>query len=505
MKWTNRTVVILTLLFLASYESIPAFAQQANWSRTELIPGFHRLTLPPFMAADQNQTVHALSTQPIEEDKDTHLIWYNQWTLEGGWTEPTDIFLPETGTQSTIMGVHLDNEGLLHAIFFSGGDRDAQIFYSWVPAVAAAQSRAWSTPIVIGWDAITPRMARFAASDNGHFSVLYSGGRDGFGLYATNSFDGGKTWTEAEPIQLTYDDDLKPVFLDVYIGESGYVHSVWNIITTAGKNKAGYYARFDPILQEWSEPVDLAENLGLGIAIPAVIEHNEKVYTFFNNGHPETGAPVQWFRVSLDFGDTWQNPILPFTQHVGRNGEFSFVVDNADNLHVFFGQRVPNGFEGGKDDLHGMWHSVLRNNSWTPLEAVVSGPPIEPEDPKDLGFDPYDARAIVSQGNTILVTWRTDPGVNKDGVWFSYTTLDVPMDPVMPLPIPTPTPTVEPTPTATQVVYLPTPTPDRTLDESLRLLEPAQNNPGLTVVAGFLPAVVFILATVIISARRRGR
>ncbi len=506
MKWVRHTVTYLTFLFLVSYGTTVASAQQNRWSEARLVPFYHRLTHPPFMVADQNQTVHALSTQPVEGDETTHLIWYNQWTAQDGWTEPIDIILPPNGTQATIMGVHLDSNGLLHIVFFSGGDTDAQIYYSWAPAVFAEQSRAWSTPVVIGWDAITPRIARFVADENGYFSVLYSGGRDGFGLYATHSFDNGKTWTEATPVQLTYDDNLKPVFLDSYIGESGYVHAVWNIISNAGRNKSGHYARFDPLSRQWTEPIDLAENIGLGIAVPAVIEHKNNVYVIFNNGHPETGAPVQWVRVSTDFGVSWQNPTLPFTKHIGRNGEFSFVVDGAEDLHVFFGERIPNGYAEGKDDLHGMWHSVLRNGAWTPPDAVVSGPPIEPENPKDLGFDPYDARAVIVQGNTILVTWRTDPGVSKDGVWFSSTTLDVPMSPISSLPIPTPTTQ----PTATQstgilVVQPPTTTPKPSLDLDLTISSPSQRNPAISVLVGFIPALLVVLTMVIFSNRRRGR
>jgi hypothetical protein len=72
-----------------------------------------------------------------------------------------------------------------------------------------------------------------------------------------------------------------------------------------------------------------------------------------------------------------------------------------------------------------MWHSIWVNNRWSEPEAIVKGPSVD--DSVGLkSFDPYEARAVVNHGNTILVTWRTDPGLNGNGVWYSYKFLDIP-------------------------------------------------------------------------------
>jgi len=50
-----------------------------------------------------------------------------------------------------------------------------------------------------------------------------------------------------------------------------------------------------------------------------------------------------------------------------------------------------------------------------------------------ISFAAHDVRAAVVQGNVLLAVWRMDPGVGTDGVWYSYTELDVPESPVVPL------------------------------------------------------------------------
>ncbi|MCK7501740.1 MAG: hypothetical protein MZW92_75900 [Comamonadaceae bacterium] len=45
----------------------------------------------------------------------------------------------------------------------------------------------------------------------------------------------------------------------------------------------------------------------------------------------------------------------------------------------------------------------------------------------------HDVRAVVSQGNVLLVVWREDLGVGQNGIWYSYSVLDVPELSVVPL------------------------------------------------------------------------
>jgi hypothetical protein len=158
---------------------------------------------------------------------------------------------------------------------------------------------------------------------------------------------------------------------------------------------------------------------------PAIIEYKDSLIALFNL------PPKIMMRRSTDGGKTWDGPAVLFPRHVGVNGSISPVIDGNDELHLFFGQRI-----SGNPDIHGMWHSILKGNRWTEPNAVVKGPRVW--DLEGLtSFDPYEARAVVSQGNVILVTWITDLGARKpNGVFYSYSVLDAPESPVIALPTP---------------------------------------------------------------------
>jgi hypothetical protein len=197
---------------------------------------------------------------------------------------------------------------------------------------------------------------------------------------------------------------------------------------------------------------------------------------------------------SGDDGITWDAPSIIFPRHVGVNGEMSLVVDSNNELHLFFGQRIT-----GSPDIHGMWHSMLTNNRWTEPEAIVKGPRV-----RDLvdrkGFDPNYARAVVSQGNVILVTWMTDPAAGFNGVWYSYKRINAPELPLVKFPSLVEAndnlnvvgdPSVGSLPIATAPKIL-------TLENDKAILVPTdksnfQNNPSLPIIIGSISAIIVIL------------
>jgi hypothetical protein len=155
---------------------------------------------------------------------------------------------------------------------------------------------------------------------------------------------------------------------------------------------------------------------------PAVIEYHNILYAIFNL------SGKIFMRRSLDDGMTWESPVVIFPRHGGVNGSLSLAIDGNDTLHLFFGQRI-----SGSPDIHGMWHSTFIGTRWMEPEAIIKGPLIV--DKQDIsGFDPYEARAIVSQGNVILVTWQTDFASAGNGVWYSYKMFDFGEHSPVPLP-----------------------------------------------------------------------
>ncbi len=487
-----------------------------GWSMQAKIPGYFQNTLPPKMVADQNRTVHAFTTMPLSDDPNDSgskefVVYYSQWTAADGWSKPNDILLSPLKQQARVKDVFLDHAGVIHLVFFGGDEYAANIYYTWAPAAQAADAGAWAPVTAIGPGAITPDVAGLTGDGDGNLVMVYSGNLgEGNSLYAVYSNDGGASWSEPLLVFSTYTLTEKAFDFQIAYGASGAVHLVWNVTDLLGQNVGGYYAQMNNLQdQVWSQPMALDTQVGLGIAIPAVIEYEGSILILYNNGLEGQVPPVQWMLRSDDGGRTWSQPIHAFPTHIGRNGTISFVVDGANVLHVFFGQRT--GGNEGQPPTHGMWHSVW-NNGWGPLLPVVSAPQSE-------SFDPYDARAVVSQGNVILLTWRTDPGRKDVWPFYSTTTLDVAESPVVPLPTPATAQEIAAEIAATEDAALPQPPSSAPTSSVLSENEPSvpkgefskegaptqAAGPAAPLVMALAPTIVFIVAALLIGSLRRRR
>lgn len=416
---------LLILLISANYR-LPASRSvlaETLWSPPQTIPLYHHDTWPPVLIADQNRTVHALSSQwlTLEGSLPVLAVFYNQWTLERGWTIPVDIIILP-GMEARLTDAHLDKNGILHVVFWGGDSTGADIYYSNAPVSMAGMASAWSLPIVIGRSASDPENAVFTEDSQGNLFIVYASQAIGNGLYVVKSENGGESWSAASPIYSAR--SAAPIISQIQTveGKDGTLHLIWNVYNLLSQGRGIYYSQSMDGSQ-WSEPILLADAQdGLGTQTPRLTEHNEMLIAFYN-----VSIKIV-MRISNDGGQTWGDPSFVFPRHVGVNGSLSLVTDSNNVLHLFFGQRIP-----GPPDLHGMWHSTFVNNRWTEPEGIVKGPKV-----LDLvgysGFDPNAARAVVSQGNVLLVTWRTDPGSVGNGVWFSYKKLDASELPVTPWP-----------------------------------------------------------------------
>jgi hypothetical protein len=500
----NHSVnVLLTLLtigcgFLFNLRSVAA-QEPSRWPPQQQIPYFHPENEPPILVTDQNRTVHAFSSQWFDEEggEGEYAIIYNQWTLQGGWTKPNDILLSPLYNDARVMGVVLDQRGIFHLIFIGGHDIEARVYYSKAPATAAANATVWSPPVIVGDDAITPRGVGLALDGEGRLVMIYTGNRDGIGIYATHSLDYGDTWVDPVPLFLTDSLQLKPFSLRISVGASGWLHATWNTVSANGQGRGIYYTR-TRLADEyiWEQPTTLATSSGgLGVMTPTIIEHQDLVFALYNE------TPKITMRRSNDSGETWTNPIQIFNRHVGVNGSLSVAADANKTLHLFFGQRIT-----GNPDIHGMWHSIWQGGSWSEPEPVVSGPQVNDIE-TDKAFDPYDARAVVSQGNVILATWRSDPGNKGNGVWYSHMTLNAPEASVQALPLFVPTPL--PLPTATQLPATATPEGEQqpiqvpmAQDNTNRTVG---NTPAMPVLVGLTPVLLFLIFIAMRNVRHHSK
>jgi hypothetical protein len=484
---------VLAILGIVSITFLPLDTMQvfarplSRWAQVHRIPDFHHSTDSPYLVADQNRTVHAFSSQIVggEGTSDAELaILYNQWSLEKGWSTPVDILLSPLYKEAQIMDAYLDVTGTAHVVFIGGNDVESKVYYARAAASQATQIRAWTEPILAGDDVLLPRNASFAINDQGKMVILYGGRWSGNGVYAVYSDDTGLTWSEPEPIFLTAGSTLLPFALHIVLGESGWLHAIWNIVDKNGQGRGIWYARARVEDMKWSEAIPLAEtDEGLGTATPTIIEHGGAVFALFNL------PPKISMRRSTDNGETWSEVSLLFPVHVGVNGVLSLVTDGDQDLHLFFGQRIT-----GNPDIHGMWHSIWRAGSWSSPEPIISGPQVN-DLVGDKAFDPYNARAIVSQGNVILVTWRNDPGNRGNGVWYSSSVIDAPEAPIVTLSVPTPTATT--VPIIAEAPVQPTVTPT----SEFEVTNPAayhpgrsflQSSPALSLLISVVPVLLFL-------------
>ena len=406
-----------------------------------------------------------------------------------------NVLLSPIKMEARILDVMLDDEGYFHLIYFGGDETESYLYYAKVYMTHAGESKSWSLsePVV---SSMVPPSGAIAEDENGDIVIVFGGTIEGYGVYDTVSTDRGETWSVPSVIGLTYSGKLFPYNISLDHSSDGRLHALWQWVNVQGQGRGILYSHELAGDGGWTDPIDLSEGqemYELGTMSPAFIIHNDNLFALFNI----RGKVVMSF--SQDDGLTWTDPRELFSEHVGVNGLLSVVEDNGDNLHLFFGQRIP-----GDIDLHGMWHSVWNANAWSPPDPIVSGSQVM-DMKTDNAFDPYDASAIVLQGNQLLVTWRSDPGLKGNGVWYAYRQIDVPMLELVPLP----TEVVQTTQpyTMTEIVAQPL-TPLSVPVAEASSIEPKEQltvtkNPAGPVVSALIPVGLLIAAVFIYSRRTR--
>ncbi|HMR63190.1 MAG TPA: sialidase family protein [Anaerolineae bacterium] len=417
----------IILLVIISVKLISAKAQSPiEWTPQAKIPFYEEFTEePPFLVADQNHTVYAFNSQSLnlEEKMSPKVIVYRQWTLKQGWADPIDIILDGNEKNVDLMDVYFDEaSGIVHLALLI----EQNIFHTSAYLVNAGRASAWTAPTFVGDNAQSPFTAAISGDENGNLAIIYSSVQDGNGIYAAYSSDSGQIWTDPVPILLTYDPELVAAGTELITDRFGYMHAGWNVFNQRGIGVSGHYSRLDVSERRWSEPLEIDEGgLGLGIKFVSLVEYGDDIMITYYGGKDN----ANWWRRSSNGGLTWSNPVRVSPRHQGTNGSLSFVIDSSNTLHAFFGQRID-------DNNHGMWHTEWVGVGWVEAEPIVRGPQVV-----DIvggnGFDPRSARAVIVNGNVILITWGTDGVAGENGAWYSFAVLDTAELPAIPLPMPT--------------------------------------------------------------------
>ena len=205
LQLLGLSIGLLLATGTADYSSAAPLIEQ--WSLPQRIPGYDDGAPAPYLVADHNRTVYAFNDKMVEGEQ---VIVYSQWTLKQGWTAPVDILLSPLAQQARIVGALLDPAGGMQVAFFGGNELGANIYYSHSNATEARRAPAWSPPAVVGDDAAIPTSAALAGDGHGNLFILYSGRREGLGLYSIHSADSGATWPTPQAVFLTSSDKQWP-------------------------------------------------------------------------------------------------------------------------------------------------------------------------------------------------------------------------------------------------------------------------------------------------------
>lgn len=507
-KYSARSLfvtIFISLILIVS--GIPRVSAQTldQWTADQRVPGYLDDTFTPFLLADQNRTVHAFASQWVSNgDGDRQLaIVYRKWSLMGGWTKPIDILLSPSG-EARIESAFIDSSGMVHVIFWGGDSKSANIFYSHAAIENADESTAWSEPVVVGEGAIEPSSATMAGDDQGNLVVIYTGNLEGNGLYATRSRDDGRNWSEAKPIFLTYNSKLVPYSVGLYMGQTGLLHATWNVVTNTGVDESLYYARYDLAQDRWTEPLSLSQRVDMpdyfGPSFPAIVGNGQDLIIMYNNGNPftgrlvPTGRPVQMVGLSSNNGENWKAPEVPFYQLLGRSGEHALIVDGDHVVHALFVQRIESIENGKYKILGGIWHSTFQDGFWSNPDLLLTS------------IAPHDVRAVVCQGNVLLVVWREDPGEGKNGIWYSYAVLGSPELPVIQPPNQVPAPVATETSVSSSEPLTASTAPVETLTGNLGNAPSASAmNPASPLIVTIVFVSVVLLGIIFVYGYRKTR
>jgi hypothetical protein len=442
MKPRKKNFIFPLLIFVflssAQLDRVMAAAFYATqWSTPQRIPGLEDIDvfLQPVFVTEPNGNLHVFNSQFTNGLS----IVYSNWILGVGWTNPVDVVVSPR-EETRLAGAALDHSKM-DLIFWGGGEvTSANIYYTYAPLSALADSKAWAEPLLIGPGADYPNSAVMASDGNGFLGVFYSGDFDSNGLYSVQSIDGGKTWSDAAPLYLSMSDNLGIYNIHSILSSDGDVHLVWSVVDLqTALGVAIYYCKYDRETKTCPQQQVLAKVIRYEAGGPNIIEYEDQLIVVYNNDEPTT----RFMRRSLDDGKTWTDPVRLFNQ-VGSNGIASMLIDSGGNLHLFFGNRLTGSF--GSPDIHGVWHSIWQGEQWSVPEAVISGPLVQVGPNGEEGFDPSMVQSIVIHGNLLFVIWRQDPQAGPIHIWFTYRLLDTPNT------TPKITPTIESTPTQSSLV-----------------------------------------------------
>jgi hypothetical protein len=504
MKSTRYILALCTALILcyAWYAGVTAHAQSTGeWSAPVLLSG-DREAYFPAIAADDSGQVHALW---IERGNKEFPGWGDGLTYarlrDGVWSEPLDVLSNPMGYDNSVSPPAIAVAGGgLHAVWSS----TAGLFYSSTPIGAPLSSRSWSKPIRIGEGGGAP----FIVADSRgvlHVTTLDAVSVDP-GIDYVRSTDNGLSWSSpvrlSSPVRKAGPIGAQAFSTYMLIGKDDRVHVTWADPFDGGS----YYVSSANGGDTWSSPVAIgAEQPGetnRGVE-PSIGQDGDGNLVVMWQGvyvpdEYETCARYQ--RVSTDQGATWSPRERKFFDlFQGCLGWNMMRLDSSGKLHVLMIGRQ-------WDNEHRLFHSTWKNMQWSAPEWVAGVATPTTINWDAVGID--QPQFVITEGNRLHGVWVT----RDRRVWYTSKTADAPRVPPQPIPAADAIAAVPAAIVAPAVAEKPA---ENAPQEAAAPAAGAQLAPGAKadaaqtskawtpIVAGVLPAVLLILAVMLIALRRR--
>ncbi len=426
--------------------------------------------------------------------------------LEGGvWSQPIDVLRnPSSWDFSVRPPAITAANGRLHVVWSSSTD----LYYSSAPLDTALSSKDWTKPVSIAGGNGGPSIV---ADSQGvlHVTTLDSSGADP-GIYYTRSADNGSSWSD--PVRLSSSaPTAQPLASQAFstymlVDEDDNLHVAWTDRYRPGL----YYVQSQDGGNTWSEPflIDAPDNAEdtRDITWPSIGKSGDGLlHLIWQAGHEtKNESCARYQRVSTDKGLTWNPRERILSRFMGCLGWNMMLNDSSGTLHML---------SIGRDALSGAtietrpFHMVWTGATWSEPEwiAGVSSP-----------NDTWDAKGIdepqlaISEGNRLHAVYVT----RDRRVWYTSKTTAAPhiapqsipaSNAIAAVPAATAAPAVAEKSAENTTQEVAAPSANVQLASGSKAAAPQSSKTLAPIVVGILPAVLLVLAVMLIFLRRRGR
>jgi hypothetical protein len=413
--------------------------------------------------------------------ENTTFLYYSRFDGET-WSSPVDIVLAPASTRITAT---VDLAGNLHLLYSNRHTGD--VFYTRSPIQQATSAQGWEKPRQLD---ISVQWMDFKVDSLGTYHLLFSGfEQDEPGVYHTNSFDEGQTWSRPAWLDPDKPADLTPTEIQLEMGAENSLHAVWLYVD---QDFVGRWIRYSHSMdqgQNWSVPftIDKVEAGSQELRLPA-----PKLSVFGEDVHVVWAGDFlthRKHRISRDSGASWNQGSFIFGDLHGQAIGDGLGLDTRGRLH-FFGQiRWPQGI------YHAYWN--LGNWSTPSMIYLIAQDAFDPIGDR---IHAHRIRAAIRSGNQLVVTFTTSPSDPQSILYAMQITLaDVPAQVPLPLPEQAAAPTFDAELVPASPTSLPaSPTKRPTLESPLDTGPSGTNPPSLGLMLGVLPVFLLVVGIIIV-------